>query len=250
MKCRRLAVLLKCCALFVAVASAQSNLEDEGLRSLVDGPGGEQALVGGNRAVYVKNQYKIIPADILYDEPDGLQSQLIHTSGKIYSAKARFFRKFGKIEIWYGGRSYFADGENFPYIQIGANVYAYNDYGSNEKPMMQYGKLVAGSSETDYQVLRSYVITQKSHMPSSNAFSREEPESYRIDSTDVIIGDRPFALEIQKRRRFANSLTPCAVGAHEDALSSARFRSPAYYDALIAALQSDCRRTEQDSGRR
>lgn len=245
---RRSVTLSIASILLAAVGLAQTGLEDEGLRSLIDGPGGEQALIGGNRAVYVKNQAKTIPAHVLYDHPNGLQSRLVHTSGKTYSAKARYVRETGEVEFWYGGRAYRADGDAFPYVQIGDNVYAYNDYGTSGKPALRYGKLVAGSSETDYQILRSYVLTRKSNMPSSNAFSQAEPDTYRIDSTDVMIGDRPFAQEIAKRRRFANSLTPCAAGAHERALRRARFRTQSYYDALVDALQADCRRAEDEAG--
>ena len=243
---------LYCTVTFLTYASfllAQAPLEDEGLRSLVDGPGGASALTGGVNRVYVKNQANGIPEDILYDFPQGEQATLVHASGKSYAARARYHRELGKVEIWYGGGAYFVDGEIFPYVQIGPTVYAYNAFGTGKQPSYGYGRLVAGSSETDFQVLRTYALTRKSSTPSSSAFSQRDAPAYRLDSADVVIGVRPVAIEVRKRRSFQSKLTPCASDAHEAALRRERFRSVAYYEALVRLLQRDCPREESRGGR-
>ena len=223
-----------------AIASAQDAPEDEGLRDLVQSQRGVSSLRGG-QGIYVKNQDNGIPEDVLYDHPQGLSATLVRSDGKEYATKARYHREIGKIELWYGGRSYFADGEVFPYVVIGDNVYAYNDFGDASRASLRYGKLVAGTSRTDFQVLRRYSITRKSNVPSTNAYSREEPPSYRVDSLDILIGDRPFAIEVERRaRRFRSYLTACGAQAHDAASQATKFRTRAYYDRLVAELQDGC----------
>lgn len=236
---RRILYLALACALPM-LGRAQNNSADDGLREFVNSPTGINGLQAGG-ATYVKNAANGIEPEVLYDYPNGTSATLVSSDGKEFPTKARYWRELGRVEIWYGGRNYFADGEVFPYVVIGEHVYAYNDYGSAKTPKRAYAKLVAGTSETDYQVARLFTITRRSDVPPDRGFSRAQQKTYRVDSTDVLIGDRPFALEVHRRAgRFRGYLSACGAGAHEEAVAQTRYRTVAYYDRLIEELQEGC----------